>query len=169
MSRRHRIPAPRRVNQQLAFRHPAAGAVGRSNIASVVRSLKVQIWIKAYGEDATRCLANLCLVLGLGAETELAAHGLTPNLRTLHGALRTVHGWCMSGYTWQIDDPAGIERALNIAHEVVLQRPEKAMAAAKGAMYLSDRVLAHQVAANDVAGAEIYAQSQQGQVLGATA
>jgi hypothetical protein len=91
MSRRTaHIPPPRHVPRQLAFSHPAAGAVGRSNIASLVRSLKVQIWIKTHGEDATRCLANLCMLLGLGAETELAANGTTQNLRVLHGA-RLVH------------------------------------------------------------------------------
>lgn len=166
---RFRVPVRAQAAQQLAFSHPAAAAVGRSNIASLVRTMKVQIWVKAYGEDATRCLANLCLLLGLGAEAELAVNGLTPELRVLHGALRTVHGWCMSGYTWQIQDPAGIERALDLAHSIVLKHPQSAMAAAPNAMYLSDRVMAKQVTASDVAGAEIYAQSQQGQVLGATA
>lgn len=157
MSRRApRIPAPRHVSRQAAYSHPVAASVGRSNIASLVRSLKIQIWVKAFGEEATACLANLSLVIGLGAETELAANGTTQDLRVLHGALRTVHGWCMSGYTWQIEDPAGIERAIDLAHKVVLARPDIAMSVMSNATYLCDRVYLRQVTADDVAGAEIY-------------
>lgn len=157
MSRRKpRIPPPRQVPREEAYRHPVAASVGRANIASLVRSLKIQIWVKAFGEEATTCLANLSLVLGLGAETELAANGQTQELRVLHGALRTVHGWCMSGYTWQIDDPAGIERAIDLAHKVVLARPEVAATVTPNATYLCNRVYQHQVTADDVAGAEIY-------------
>jgi hypothetical protein len=75
----------------------------------------------------------------------------------------------MSGYTWQIDDPTGIERAMVLAHQVMLKWPDKAMAALPGAVYLSDRVLAHQVEANDVVGAELYAPNDGTQTVGATA
>lgn len=158
MSRKRKPHQPRRglTKAEMINRNRVTYLYAKDEIESRVRSLKIQVWIKRSGEEATECLAKLAWIIGLATETEYKANGTTPRMRTLHGTLRMLHGWCLSGYTWQIDDPAGIDNALDLAYDTLMQSPTTALAMIPGADHLAACIRAHKVLPETIAGVEIY-------------
>lgn len=155
-TRRNKKPPKMRSKRDLINRHPVAYLYAKDEIESCVRSLKVQIWVRYLGEEATDCLARLGWLIGLAAETELQAVGITQRLRTLHGTLRMLQSWCLSGYTWQIADPAGIDNTLDLAYAALMDAPATATAMIPGAEMLAASIRAHTVTPESITGAELY-------------
>jgi hypothetical protein len=156
MRKANRAMKHRFVGVNLHLANPVAKPYGVAEIGQHIRTLRVQVYVQPDGAECTAVLARLAWILGMAAEAELAANGPTPALRKLHGALRTVQGMCLAGYRWNVPAPAGLELALVKAEAVLLAHPLHAAAAMPGAQYLFQRIEAHQVTPEDVAGAEIY-------------
>lgn len=154
--RNHKMANKPRSREVLAFRSPVAYLYAKDDIASKISSLKVQIWIRHEGEEAVECLAQLAWIIGIATETERVVHGLTHELRSLHGCLRMIQAWCLTGYTWQIADPAGIDRCLDIAHPILIQHSHVAIGLIDGAELLTKQIRTKTVDQHSVAGAEIY-------------
>lgn len=136
--------------------NPIAYLCAVDNIQSRVRTLKTQVWVRHVGEEAVECLAMLAWLIGLAAEVELQTNPDGHELRVLHGACRMIQAWCLSGYTWQIEDPAGMERCIDMSHKTLMQKPQWAIALAQGAHIFSHQVRTRTVTPESISGAEIY-------------
>lgn len=102
-----------REEQQRRDRAAAAEADFQSQIATT----RLNIYQLADGDDATRVLAALAVVIGTPAEAGARTYGREPAwIRQLHGALRAVVDMCLQGgYRWRADMADALDRAVELA------------------------------------------------------
>jgi len=147
----------------LLDRNPIKAAISRNNILCHVRTVRIELHLQEVGTDATPCLAHLGWLLGLAAEVEHAALGITQRLRVVHGALRQVHAMCLSGYAWGLDTVSGMDHAITQAHEALMANPHYAAGFMPGVTDLAESIRSHTVRADQVMGAEIYQTQEEPQ------
>lgn len=144
---------------ELAMRNPVRAAIGRTRIASHLRSVRIQMFTAEADRDETELIARLCWVLSLGAEIELAEQGRTERLRRVHAALRHVHAMCQrGGYRWVDTDLTWLDAAVVDANEAALAAPWRAVDFIPGCDQMAQAIREHRADAWSVAGAEIYNQ-----------
>jgi hypothetical protein len=148
-----------RAREQSAARRQANEIEAIAEARSALTELRCAIFgmpEASRNDKALHLLASLGWMIGLGASV---AHSVDPGsilARRLHGALRTVQGMCLAGYTWRSSNAPALELAAVDSHELLLAHAEIALAARPEANYLRDRICSRTVSAADVAGAELY-------------
>jgi hypothetical protein len=144
-----------------------ASPVGRAVIAkeeidsvtalmTYMTSVSVRIYLTADGERDTKLLANLALVLGVGAEVALALVPHHPETKRLHAALRTVLQFSVDGGRWQNSQAKVLHEAAQLATEVFLAQPVFGTRVFPGAFELAEKVRNGTARMSDVVGPEIY-------------
>lgn len=125
---------------------------GTQRIAGYIRDMQIMAYTLTPGEDCTRQLGKLIWLLGLAAESELAAAGPTSRFHALHLGLLGVHAICLGGYRWPADLPASyIDTQIAFAQEVLLEHPHVVINMIPAANAMEARVLKHEVTAEDIA------------------
>lgn len=119
-------------------------------------SVSTRIYFTQDGEQDTRLLSHLALVLGVGAETALALARHHPDSKRLHAALRTVVQFSVDGGRWRSSQAKILHEAAQLATAVFLAQPVFAKRAFPGAFELADKVRNGTARMTDVAGPEIY-------------
>lgn len=157
---RHYGPSPKPAG--LAFGHPAAQALARSELASMMRTLRIDLYQLQAGEDARKTLARLALMLGLGAEVA-AQIGIQPaDARRLHSTLRTAIGMAVAGCRWAPQHAPVFDDAAKLAHHLIRCHEPLAGRCLPGGMALRAAVEDGSIRLTDVAGAEIYSTTPTG-------
>lgn len=144
-----------------------ASPVGRAVIAkkeldsvtelmTYMTSVNTRIYFTQDGEHDTKLLANLALVLGVGAEVALAFALHHPESKRLHAALRTVVQFSVDGGRWRSTQAKILHEAAKLATEVFLAQPVFGTRAFPGAFELAEKVRNGTARMSDVAGPEIY-------------
>ena len=119
-------------------------------------SVSTRIYFTQDGEQDTRLLSHLALVLGVGAETALALALHHPDSKRLHAALRTVVQFSVDGGRWRSSQAKILHEAAQLATAVFLAQPVFATSAFPGAFDLAEKVRNGTARMSDVAGPEIY-------------
>lgn len=144
-----------------------ASPVGRAVIAkeeldsvtelmTYMTSVNTRIYFTQDGERDTKLLANLALVLGVGAEVALAFALHHPESKRLHAALRTVVQFSVDGGRWNSSQAKILHEAAQLATNVFLTQPAFGARAFSGAFDLAEKVRNGTARMSDVAGPEIY-------------
>lgn len=147
-------PSPKPAG--LAFGHPAARALARSELASMMRTLRIELYQLQAGNDARKALGQLTLMLSLGAEVAAHTQPHSSDARRLHSMLRTVIGLAVDGCRWEPQHAAVLDDAAQLAHHLVRCHEVLAGQRLPGAMALRAAVEDGTIRLDDVAGAEIY-------------
>lgn len=121
---------------------------------SQITVTRMHVYQLADGEDATRVLAALAVVIGTPAEAGARTYGRAPAwVRQLHGALRIILDMCLQGgYRWRTDMADALDRAIEIAAARPDHLPaEHFVPAYKEANGLAVQILNHTVTAGAIA------------------
>ncbi len=151
-----RNSSERKTEDDLIRLNPVRAAIGKQQIAQYFRHINVGLFATADGSDGTKLLANLGWVIGLAAETERYVHGVTHDLKVLHGACRNIQMLCMRGYLWDDQFGASLDVALALSRKTLAEYPYQASRLIDGANYLRHRVETHTVDETDIAGIDFY-------------
>ncbi|MEC5213285.1 hypothetical protein RCH06_001831 [Polaromonas sp. CG_9.5] len=127
-----------------------------TELMTLMTADSVRIYLTEDGERDTKLLANLTLVLGVGAEVALAFAPHNPESRRLHAALRTVVQCSVNGGRWNSSQAKILHEAAQLATEVFLAQPVFGASIFPGAFELAEKVRNGTARMSDVAGAEIY-------------
>lgn len=144
-----------------AYRNPVAKALAKHQMQQAARDERIATLMLEQDEDATDALAHLGWIIGTGAGTAAAVHGVhSPVMRRLHGALRTVEAMCLQhGYRWQVAQALALQQALAEAHELIATHPAAAAPMTDNAGHLAGLITSHKLKPGVVAGAELYAEA----------
>jgi hypothetical protein len=129
-------------------------AQAEADFQSQITTTRMQIYELADGEDATRVLAALAVVIGTPAEAGARTFGRDPAwVRQLHGALRIILDMCvLGGYCWRSDMADALDRAIEIAAQQPTHLPtEHFVPAYHEASGLALQILNHTVTAEAIA------------------
>jgi hypothetical protein len=126
----------------------ARAAQAEAEFASQITTVRLNIYQLADGDDATRILAALAVVIGTPAEAGARTYGRDPAwVRQLHGALRGIVDMCLQGgYRWRTDMAAALDRAVEIA----VVRPDHLPAEHFESAWLEANALAVQILSHSV-------------------
>ena len=121
----------------------ARAAKAEAEFSSQIATVRLNIYQLADGDDATRVLAALAVVIGTPAEAGARTYGREPAwVRQLHGALRIIVDMCLQGgYRWRADTADALDRAVEIA----AARPDHLPAKHFTAAWLEANALAVQI------------------------
>lgn len=121
----------------------ARAAQAEAEFTSQIATVRLNIYELADGDDATRVLAALAVVIGTPAEAGARTYGRDPAwVRQLHGALRIIVDMCLQGgYRWRADTADALDRAVEIA----AARPDHLPAKHFTAAWLEANALAVQI------------------------
>lgn len=144
-----------------------ASPVGRAVIAkeevdsvtalmTCMTSVSTRVYFTQEGEQDTRLLSHLALVLGVGAEVALALAKHHPESKRLHAALRTVVQMSVDGGRWNSSQAKILHEAAQLATEVFLTQPAHGARTFPSVFELAKKVRHGTARMSDVAGAEIY-------------
>ncbi|ABM37585.1 hypothetical protein [Polaromonas naphthalenivorans] len=161
-----RLQAHAQPGQAIAAHASPVGraVIAREEIDSVTElmtymtSVSTRIYFTLDGERDPKLLANLALVLGVGAEVALALVPHHPEAKRLHAALRTVLQFSVDGGRWQSSQAKILHEAAQLATEVFLERSTLGTLFFPGAFELAEKVRNGTARMSDVAGAEVYNQ-----------
>lgn len=143
--------------EALGMTHPIGTAIALARIRSTLRTMQLQLHLMEDGGDASEVLPQAAWLLGLGCEIALAHQ--QPDVRVLHGALRSVVQMAVQGMRWQAALALAVDQALQRSQQLFEQHPQTAFRMQDGARWLADRIQRGTVQMSDVAGAEIYAET----------
>jgi hypothetical protein len=149
------------------FNPAHASPVGRAVIAkeevdcvtelmTCMTSISTRVYFTQEGEQDTRLLTHLTLVLGVGAEVALAMAKHHPESKRLHAALRTVVQMSVDGGRWNSSQAKILHEAAQLATEVFLTQPAHGARTFPGVFELAEKVRHGTARISDVAGPEIY-------------
>ena len=150
--------SPRKI-ADIEIRNPVAIAMAKRDIKVFASDVSMRAYLIADNSDATGLLSRLAEFIGMAAEGERLANGFTPRMKVLHGALRNVQGMCLAGYRWNSAFAGSMDKAMQLAIEVVHEKPDHSAAAIPSARHFSNLILNHKVTQGVIAGAEIYQDS----------
>ena len=156
MKRQRRIPAPMQRHRS-AVGQAIAKFKAINDLKDHITVVKLALYEAEDGADETHLLSHLGFIFGLVAEAEVSAHGPTPLMRRMHGALRTAQAMCLAGYKWQAHHAHALEVAVDEALRLLTTLPAHVVAFVPSAQYLCDRIRSHELRIGDIAGAEAYA------------
>lgn len=165
MSRHHRPtginPVARAVAQQQAAR-------ARQQLNSVALSERISTLTLADGEPAAKHLATMAWAIAVSCEAALGVLGPQhATTRTLHGALRTIERVCLHHrYLWQAEYALALERAFELAHQVMVEHPTAAQRHISAGDAIGAVILARQLQPGMVAGIELYQPLTPGEPIG---
>lgn len=163
MARYRHNPALQAHKMAQVFANPILGGwarqVGLKRIKQYTTWISIHLYNQQPGQDATEYLARLGWLIALGAEVELQANGLTPELRRLHGGARQIQQWCLDGYTWPDIDVRGIDDLIQLAIKTIQAHPAHAIHFMPGANDFEAAIAQHKVTAVSISGAEVYQQA----------
>jgi hypothetical protein len=156
MARRRTLPrrSYKPKAEALGMTHPIGAAIAIARIRSTLRTLQLHLHLIEDGADAREVLPDTAWLLGIGCEVALAHQ--QPDLRVLHGALRSVLQMAVQGQRWNAALALAVDHALQRSQELFEQHLHTACSVQEGARWLADRIQRGTVQMTDVAGAELY-------------
>ena len=133
--------------------NPVARAIALPDFFDAARTVRIQLYMRADGEDCTELLSQLAGVIGSVCVAGQEVHGRTVWVGQLHGALRTVIDLCMNGYRWCARYTAALDRAVEICIEQIPSLPNRPL----GEAFMQARALADDISAHRIKGDEVSA------------
>lgn len=157
MKTKHRRAA--RSKRDLLAANPVARAVRIHQVDTEYKDQtmvsRVDMFMRADGVDATDLLAAVAVVVGSVCQLAAALdmYDTHPQVRMLHGALRTIQQMCLDGYAWHRAYAPALCNALDVADALsrtLTATAEQVSQAAQDAEWFASQITARTVTATSV-------------------